>query len=183
MVFTGKKDFRLMKNSSLNSFLLSLILCLLLFSSCNQTKDTFDSKQLTEKFRQALNSHDAVALANLYSENATMIASGESKPTIGRKAIEQYYANMFRMAPDLKLEYITVISEGNQLCFEFYEEGTVVKSLTASSDNPPVKISPKGHKIKIKGVCLMKVNSDGLTTEDKTYYDTAEFQKQLEAKN
>lgn len=170
-----------MRNSSLNSLLLSLMLCLLLFSGCNQAKEAFDSKQFTDKFRQALNSHDAAALARLYSEQATMIASGESKPTIGRKAIEEYYANMFRMAPDLKLEYITVISEGNQLCFEFYEEGTVVKSLATSSNNPPVKISPKGHKIGLKGVCLMKVNSDGQTTEDRTYFDTAEFQKQLEA--
>lgn len=172
-----------MKRSVQHSFLLSLIFFLLLFSSCNQTKDTFDSKQFTEKFRQALNSHDAATLAKLYSEKATMIASGELKPTVGRKAIEEYYANLFRMVPDLKLEYITVISEGNQLCFEFYQEGTAVKSLAASSDHTPINISPKGHKIGIKGVCLMKVNTEGLALEDKTYYDTAEFQKQIEGTN
>jgi SnoaL-like polyketide cyclase. len=153
----------------------------LLFSGCNQTKDSFDSKQLTEKFRQALNSHNAAALANLYSENATMIASGESKPTIGKKAIEQSYAIMFRTAPDLKLEYITVISEGNQLCFEFGEKGTVTKPLIATSSHTSGKISPKCHKFEMKGVCLMKVNSDGLIVEDKTYYDTADFQRQIES--
>ena len=53
--------------------------------------DQVDAKQVTLKLQQAYNNHGAAAIAQLYSEDATYILSGEAEPMHGREPIEQNY--------------------------------------------------------------------------------------------
>jgi len=45
--------------------------------------------------------------------------------------------------------------------------------------SPEGDIPPTGKSAKVKVAFIAKVNADGLIKEDRTYYDTAEFMRQL----
>ena len=50
--------------------------------------------QIAEKLTQTVNTHDAVAVAQLYTEEATYMLPGEREPLRGRKAIEGSYRSI-----------------------------------------------------------------------------------------
>lgn len=131
-----------------------LVMLILLLSGCTQKKDITDFNLLAQKYMKAINSLDATAVANLYSEDATMTNSGS--PTIkGRQAIATTMKELMSMATELKIEFTSIIGSGDQVCFEFREVGTF----------------KDGSKLDMKGAFLAKVNKEGLVTEDRTYFD------------
>ena len=129
---------------------------------------------VVKKIQEAMDNHDSVAIAQCYSENATMVMSGEPEPVRGREAIAKNQEAFFRAMPDLKVKFNTLIS-GNHIVFEGTTEGT----FTGPMATPAGDISPTGKSAKFKFVFIAKVNADGLIEEDRTYYDTADFMRQL----
>lgn len=133
-----------------------------------------DLKMLVEKFQLAMDNHDSVAIAQCYAEDATMIMSSEPEPIRGREAIAKNLEAVFRAMPDLNVKFTTLIS-GNHIVFEGATEGT----FTGPMATPAGDIPPTGKSAKYKFVFIAKVNADGLIEEDRTYYDPADFMRQL----
>jgi steroid delta-isomerase-like uncharacterized protein len=133
-----------------------------------------DLKMLVEKLQLAIDNHDSVAIAQCYAEDATMVMSGEPEPIRGREAIAKNLEAVFRAMPDLNVEFTTLIS-GNHIVFEGATEGT----FTGPMATPAGDIPPTGKSAKYKYVFIAKVNADGLIEEDRTYYDPADFMRQL----
>jgi steroid delta-isomerase-like uncharacterized protein len=133
-----------------------------------------DLKKLIEKLQLAIDNHDSVAIAQCYAEDATMTVSGEPEPIRGREAIAKSLEAIFRAMPDFKVKFTTLIS-GNHIIFENTAEGT----FTGPMATPAGDIPPTGKSAKYKSVFIAKVNADGLIEEDKTYYDPADFMRQL----
>jgi len=143
--------------------------------SCGTKKDTFDFEELAKKYAQVWNAHDVAGVAKLYADNALIYQPDLSEPMKGNKNLETAYANYFRAIPDIKIEFITIISSGDQACFEFLETGTFTGPLAT----PNGDIQPTGRKFEIKGAVLLKITPEGLIIEDKTYYDQASWLAQL----
>jgi steroid delta-isomerase-like uncharacterized protein len=133
-----------------------------------------DLKMLVEKLQLAIDNHDSVAIAQCYAEDATMVMSGEPEPIRGREAIAKNLEAVFRAMPDLNVKFTTLIS-GNHIVFEGTTEGT----FTGPMATPAGDIPPNGKSAKYKSVFIAKVNADGLIEEDRTYYDPADFMRQL----
>jgi steroid delta-isomerase-like uncharacterized protein len=134
-----------------------------------------DLKKLAEKYQEAVDNQDMAALAQLYAEDATMIASGEPEPIQGREAIERNLAPIFRAMPDFRVEFPQILISGNYIILEGVSQGTFTGPLAS----PEGDIPPTGKSVKYKFVFIAKVNADGLIEADRTYYDTAEFMRQL----
>ena len=80
-----------------------LLLSSLFVLGCSQQK-TGDN--IVRKFSETFNSHDATAVANLYTEDAVYMLAGEPAPLRGRKAIEENYAAFFTGFPDIEVDYM-----------------------------------------------------------------------------
>ncbi|MBN2257753.1 MAG: ester cyclase [Anaerolineaceae bacterium] len=129
---------------------------------------------VVKKIQEAMDNHDSIAIAQCYAEDATMVMPGEPEPVRGREAIAKNQEVFFRAMPDVNVKFITLLS-GNHIVFEGTTEGTFTGPMTT----PAGDIPPTGKSAKFKFVFIAKVNADGLIEEDRTYYDTADFMRQL----
>ena len=132
-------------------------------------------QKLAEDVQKAFDNKDMNTLAQLYAEDATMIMPGEPEPIQGRDAIEKNQAAFLRAMPDFSLEFTLILISGNHIVFEGVSQGTFTGPLAS----PEGDIPPTGKSAKIKFAFIAKVNAEGLIEEDRTYYDTGEFMKQL----
>ena len=133
------------------------------------------AKEAIVRLVEALSQQDATAVAALYSEDARYYAPGQSEPLRGREQIRSDYADFFRAFPDLASELLTVIGAGDEACGEFLTRGTHTGPLASRVG----QIAPTGRTFTHKGACFVKVDAKGLIVEDRTYYDTVEFARQL----
>jgi steroid delta-isomerase-like uncharacterized protein len=134
-----------------------------------------DLKKLAEKVQEAVDKKDMAALAQLYAEDAKLIMSGEAEPIEGREAIERTEAAIFRAMPDFRAKFTPIVISGDYIVFEVVSQGTFTGPLAS----PEGDIPPTGKSVLYKVAFIAKVNADGLIEEDRTYYDTAEFMRQL----
>jgi len=134
-----------------------------------------DMKKLAAGVQKAWDNQDMNALVQLYAEDATMIMPGEPEPIVGREAIEKNQATFLRAMPDFSIEFTLVLISGNHIVFEGVSQGTFTGPLAS----PEGDIPPTGKSAKVKFAFIARVNADGLIEEDRTYYDTTEFMKQL----
>ena len=132
-----------------------------------------DLKKVADKVVKAYMSVDPVAMANLYAEDAVVFEAGEV--IRGRKAIQEYLESMVMAFPDFKIEFLTVIPSGNHIAFEMLVRGTH----TGPMRTPEGEIPPSGKKVEFKAVWIGRISPEGLIEEDRSYYDTAEFMRQL----
>jgi uncharacterized protein (TIGR02246 family) len=134
------------------------------------------AEQTVARVREAYGKRDPVALAVIYAEDAVMVSSGE-EPARGRKAIDRANAAYFSAFPDLTVDFLPVLAVGDLAFFEFRTKGTHNGVLaTAQGD-----VQPTGRRVDFKGACCLRVNEKAEIVEDHTYYDTAEFARQLGA--
>ncbi len=132
-------------------------------------------EKLAENIQKAWDDKDIKALVQHYTEDAVMFMPGEPEPIKGRDAIANNQAAFFRAMPDLKLSFNLVLISGNHVAFE----GVVRGTFTGPLATPDGDIPPTGNKADLKFAFIGRVNADGLIEEDRTYYDTAEFMRQL----
>jgi len=136
-------------------------------------KAEIDLEKVADNVVKAYTSVDPIAMANLYAEDAVVIEAGEI--IRGREAIQTHMEGFIRTFPDLKIEFLTVIPSGNHIAFEMAVSGTQ----TGPMMTPEGKIPPTGKKVEFKAVWIGRISADGLIEEDRTYFDTADFMKQL----
>lgn len=153
-----------------------LVVSLILVFSVAQgyeEKAKVDLKKVADNIVKAYKSVDAIAMANLYAEDAIIIEVGEV--IRGRKAIQEHMEAMFRAFPDLEIEFLTVLPSGNHIVFEMAVRGTNKGPMMSREGEIP----PTGKKVDFKAVWIGRISPEGLIEEDRTYYDTADFMRQL----
>jgi uncharacterized protein (TIGR02246 family) len=165
-----RRDFMRSKISILLLVSFVLVFSVALISA---EKADIDLKKVADKIVKAYTSVDPVAMANLYAEDAVIIEAGEVIQ--GRKAIQEHMESMFRAFPDFEIEILTVIPSGNHIAFELALRGTNTGPLTT----PEGEIPPTGKKVEFKVIWIGRISPDGLIEEDRTYYDTVDFMRQL----
>ncbi len=156
-------------------FILAGLILILSFGQGTEEKAKVDLKKVADNFLKTANSRDAAAIAKLYTEDAIYIVSGEPEPIRGRKAIEENQAALFRALPDFKVEFPLILFSGDYIIFEGVSRGTFTGPLAS----PEGDIPPTGRSVVLKFVFIAKVTQEGLVEEDRTYFDTADFMRQL----
>jgi len=161
-----------------NRFLVLLLagLFLVMFASQGTAqKPKLDLKKIADKIVKTMNSDDPVALANLYTQDAVMLQSGEPGPIRGRAALEKSYKAMFRAFSDLKVEYSSIIFSGDTIVFEGISHGIFTGPMTT----PEGEVAPTGKSFNFRFAFFAKISPDGLIAEDRTYFDSLDQMKQL----
>jgi len=155
--------------------LVASLILIFSFSQGAEEKEKIDLKKVAENITKAYKSGDAVAIANLYAEDAIVMESGDPEPTRGRKAIQEKLAAFFLAYTDYEIEFLTVLISGNHIVFEQLIRATY----TGPSVSPEGEIPSSGKRIEFKAVWIARISPDGLIEEDRTYLDNASIMRQL----
>ena len=160
--------------------IIPLVILLCFTFSCQQgeegiteEKAKVDLKKIADKIVKAYKSADAAAMSDLYAEDAIIITPGVELR--GKKALQKHIESMLRTFPDLKIEFLTVLPSGNHIVFEQVVSGTN----TGPISTPEGEIPPTGKKVEFKAVWIGRISPEGLIEEDRTYFDNADFMRQL----
>jgi ketosteroid isomerase-like protein len=142
----------------------TLLLILILFISCNESKtkkmETTSNEKLIEQYFEHFNNHDWAKMADLYIENAAF-----KDPSLGvgiltqtKKQIVDKYAKLHSVFPDLHDKIIQIYPSGeNHIIVEFVSSGT----------------APDDSKFELP-ICTIFTIENGLITKDFTYFDNFE---------
>ena len=134
-----------------------------------------DLKEVASSLIAAFNGHDAERLASLYTNDQVTVLPGAPEPVRGRKNKEEMVAGYFRAFPDLTLEIPLVLVSGNHIVCAGHMAGTNTGPLVS----PEGEMPPTGRRVNIRMAFILRVRPDGQIEEDQTYFDEAEFLKQL----
>ena len=134
-----------------------------------------DLNDIASNLIAAFNGHDAERLASLYTDDQVTVLPGAPEPVRGRKNKAEMVAGYFRAFPDLTLEIPLVLVSGNHIVCAGHMAGTNTGPLASAEGEMP----PTGRRVEIRMAFILRVRPDGLIEEDQTYFDEAEFLKQL----
>ena len=163
-----------MNNKILVIFLVGALLIAFTAPGCAE-KPKIDFHKIAKNIIKAMNSGDPASLTGLYAPDAVMIMPGETEPVRGGEDLLKYFKNLYRAVPDLKFEATLILVSGDHIVMEFVFSGT----FTGPLFTPEGDLAPTGNSVKMRSVTLFKISTEGLISEDRTYYDTFDHMKQL----
>ncbi|MDQ6711395.1 MAG: ester cyclase [Candidatus Dormibacteraeota bacterium] len=132
-----------------------------------------DPKVLGEKYTRTFNSHDEVALKNLYAESAKFVAPGDVRIS-GRDAIAGYTNNWMKALPDARINVTHEIVSGAWLVQEFTFSGVHTGPLTG----PLGTIQATNRKVTGQCVVVNRFEND-LIVESRLYFDMVQLLTQI----
>jgi steroid delta-isomerase-like uncharacterized protein len=131
------------------------------------------AKDLLEREYQALNAHDALALAGLYSDDAEVSAPGGARMT-GGKAVAQFASVYLKAFPDGNWKITNIIEGADSGAVETVFHGTHTGTLKTPSGDVP----PTGRKVANEVVSIARAE-DGRIVAERLYFDQLALMMQL----
>jgi steroid delta-isomerase-like uncharacterized protein len=120
----------------------------------------------------AWNAHDPDAVAAVFAEDAVVREIGSAQvPTRGRAAIRERAAALFNAFPDLRLERLELVIDGDRHADHWVLTGTHQGLLFG--------IAPTGRGVRVEGATFSRLGPDGLVAEDVHISDVAGLIAQL----
>ena len=132
-------------------------------------------REKTAQFLEAFNRHDLEAIGSFYSDDAARVLPRLPEPAKGVEAVKGTYKTTFDAFPDVTMEFTTQVVEGDHDAIEWVMSGTH----TGVLEGGPQPIPPTGKSLRLNGLSIVKVRTDGKVIEDQAYYDTATMMAQL----
>lgn len=127
-----------------------------------------------EAFRLLFEERDLSDPYRLWSDDSVdhFLAAGQSPR--GANALAAWFGELFAAVPDFHMEILNVFDDGErQATVQWRGTGTL------TGDTPFLGIEPNGRRVEIRGVDVMRFDSDGKLVENWIYYDGAEFARQI----
>jgi steroid delta-isomerase-like uncharacterized protein len=119
----------------------------------------------------AWNAHDPDAVAAVFAADAVVREVGTPQEARGRAAIRERAAALFAAFPDLQLERIELLIDGDRHADRWI--------LTGTHRGPLFGIPPTGRRIRVEGATFTRLGADGLVVEDVHLSDVAGLLAQL----
>ena len=133
-------------------------------------------EEATKKFIDAFNRKDPNAVANLYANESVSYDPMYPEPLRGRSAVKEDAATYFRAFPDVRMEARTIVEKGDDGAAEFRMTGTNTGPLKTPTGE---ELPATRKRIDLTGAVFIRLNADGLIVEERRYYDTTSFARQL----
>ena len=128
-----------------------------------------------EEHIRSFNAHDAVGWASHYAEDGVLHDPQYPEPKKGRAAIQKDIEDFFSAFPDIQFEVTGVVDGGESSAIQGVGSGTHKGPM----EGPGGQIAPTNKQVSIPFAAFVKVNSDGLISEERRYYDMAGMMMQL----
>ncbi|MDX2166615.1 MAG: ester cyclase [Deltaproteobacteria bacterium] len=136
---------------------------------------TDDMRRTTQAVNDATyaawNAHDADAVAAVFAVDAVVREIGGAGESRGRDAVRARAAALMTAFPDLRLERVELVIDGQRHADRWVLSGTHRGELFG--------IAPTGRAVRIEGATFTRLNDDGLVIEDVHISDVAGLIAQL----
>jgi steroid delta-isomerase-like uncharacterized protein len=119
----------------------------------------------------AWNAHDADAVAAVFAEDAVIREVGGAGELRGRAAVRERAAALLTAFPDLRLERLELVIDGERHADRWV--------LTGTHGGPLFGIAPTGRRVRVDGCTFTRLGPDGLVIEDVHLSDVAGLLAQL----
>jgi steroid delta-isomerase-like uncharacterized protein len=132
---------------------------------------------VSRKLIDAINTHNADAVANMYASDAVAIDPMYPEPLRGRDAIRKDYAAYLRGFPDIRFEILTIVEKDERNgAAEMRFSGTHTGPLQAPTGED---VPPTNKRADLKGAVFGRLNDRGEIVEERRYYDAGTLLRQL----
>ncbi len=135
--------------------------------------DLAEIKQFAQRYADAWCSRDPEKVAAFFAENGSLSVN-DGPPAVGRAAIAEVARGFMKTFPDMvvTMDDVTLESKlgGRSSCDAVFHW-----TLTGTNTGP----GGTGKRVRIRGYELWKIGSDGLISESKGRFDSAEYDRQL----
>ena len=119
----------------------------------------------------AWNTHDADTVSAVFAEDAVIREVGGAGESRGRAAIRDRAAALMAAFPDLHLERVELVIDGDRHADRWVLTGTHRGALFG--------IAPTGRHVRVEGATFSRLGPDGLVIEDVHFSDVAGLLAQL----
>jgi steroid delta-isomerase-like uncharacterized protein len=130
---------------------------------------------IIRKQADAWNRHDAEAVAQSYSEDATVIDPQYPEPLKGRDAIRKDAADFLAASPDLVFRLDRILVEGDTIAYEGVGRGTQTGPLQL----PTGLIPPTNKPFEFRFAGFDRLDEAERVREEHRYFDVAGLLGQL----
>jgi steroid delta-isomerase-like uncharacterized protein len=124
---------------------------------------------------EAFNRHDPDAFTEVYAEDAVVFDPMQPEPLRGRGAIRKDIVEFLTAFPDVKMEFVSKVSDGERLAAELKLTGTHSGPLAT----PDGEIAPTNRRFEMRTGAFIRANGAGKVVENGRYYDLAGLMEQL----
>jgi len=132
-------------------------------------------KETVTEYWRAWSEHKLDDMLALLAPDFISRSSLSQGRPIGKDMMAMGFKVFDKSLPDLKEEIISIIAEGNVVVCEVIETAT----FTGPMELPSGVIEPTNRSYKLPVGAFFHVNDHGLITEQRTYWDTADWEKQI----
>jgi steroid delta-isomerase-like uncharacterized protein len=139
-------------------------------TAVDQSVATVVARQL-----DAINRHAAEALAACYRPDSTVSDPMHAAPLRGHAAIVRDFTETLAAFPDLEVERGWLLAADGRHAVEMTIRGTHRGPLQGAEGEIPAT----GRRIEFHLACFAQVDTDGMITEERRYYDVAGLVGQL----
>ena len=119
----------------------------------------------------AWNARDADAVAAIFAADAVALDVGRLEPIEGRDAIRERATEIIAAFPDLVLERLELLIEGDATADRWHATGT--------HQGEFLGIAPTGRRISVQGATFSSFGPDGLVVRDVQFWDVPTLLGQL----
>ena len=124
---------------------------------------------------RSFNNHDAKAWADRYATDAAIHDPQYPEPLRGRAAIRKDIDDFLVAFPDMQFTVANVVGTAELVALE----GVGVGTHRGPMETPGGAIPPTNRSVSMPFAAFVRLNSDGLITEERRYYDVAGMLQQL----
>ena len=115
-----------------------------------------------ERLTDAMNRHDAVAAAELFSDDVMFWEPTYDEPRRGREAVCREFAGFFAMLPDIRFTPETILIDGDRALHEWTYRATY-----------------EGRPVELRECAVSRVDAAGRVAEARVYFDRLALLRQL----
>jgi len=127
------------------------------------------------KYWKAWTDHNLDDLLPLLAADFVARSSLSQGRPVGKDMIEKGFKMFDTALPDLKEEVVSIMAEGDRVVCEVIETAT----FTGPMQLPTGTLAPTNRPYKIPVGAFFRVNAQGLIVEQRSYWDTADWERQI----
>jgi steroid delta-isomerase-like uncharacterized protein len=132
-------------------------------------------KETVYAYWRAWNEHQLRELLSLLSPDCVSRSSLSNGRPAGKDLIAKGFAMFDKALPDLKENVVSLIAEGDRVACEVVETAT----FTGPMELPTSVLAPTNRAYTLAVASFFRINAQGLIVEQRTYWDTAQWARQL----
>lgn len=132
--------------------------------------------RVVRQYVETINQKDPIGFATLFAVDAVLHDPVFPEPTTGRGAIQSMIEGILRAFPDMAWKLVgDPIDAGGRVAFVVSVEGTNDGPLAMPGGDVP----PTEKTVAYEAAVFWTIDSDGLITEERSYFDATRVAAQL----